>query len=155
VANWWGNVNSLQGLLDDFNRYNFARFLQTEENKRVKVYETPHFKLYTTPDVYAMNFVTLSDSIESAYNEYVRNYGFSASEKLTAFSVTGCEDAAIEGLSNCDYTSTAIGGTAWSSGLHFTCAWKSDMLNDVKYLARHELAHSFQGFCRLVLLRNG
>lgn len=145
VANWWGNVDNLKGLLDDFNRYNFARFLQTEENKRVKVYETTHFKLFTTPDVYAMNFVTLSDSIESAYNEYVRNYGFSASEKLSAFSVTGCEDAAIEGLT-CDPSATGTGGTAWSSGLHFTCAWKADMVEGVKHLARHELGHSFQGF---------
>jgi hypothetical protein len=145
AASWWFNTDNLKGLLDDFNRYLYARFLQTDENVRIKmVLETEHFKFYTCPKDYATNFPDFSETVESAYNEYQTNYNIKASEKLTFFTLSGCSDGDIEGIS-CDPNGRLTGGTAWSSGLHSTCAVSKDQLPQFVHQNRHELAHVFQG----------
>lgn len=146
AASWWYNTNSLQGLLDDFNRYLAARFLEPNEDLRIKkVYESENLRLFTRPIDAAVNFPMLGDSLDAAYREYSSNYGFKASQKITGLTLADCSGAVIEGVA-CDPTSLNIGGTAWPSGLQFGCSSKPERLHDVIHLGRHELAHSFEGF---------
>ena len=142
----WFNTNNLQGLLDDFNRYLYARFLEPNESSRIKlIQETEHFRIYTRQRDADVNFPYLPNSLENAYVEYSTNYDIKAFGKLSVFTLSGCADAAIEAIA-CDSNSTALGGTAWSSGAHFGCFSNTDQLKDVNSMGRHELAHAFQGF---------
>ncbi len=146
VASGWSNTDNLKGLLDDFNRYLNARFLQPDEDLRIKmVLETDHFKFYTRPKDYALNFPTFSNTVESAYVEYSNNYNVKASEKLSFFTLSGCADGDIEGIV-CDPNGRLTGGTAWSSGIHSNCAAQISDLQAFSSQNRHELAHAFQGF---------
>ena len=141
----WFNATSKQELLADFNRYLNARFLEPTENLRLKVcYETEHLKFYTTQQVVAINFPLLGDSLESTFNEYSKCYSTKAFEKISVTTLAGCTDALIEGIS-CDPNNVNIGGTAWSSGLHFGCTLLPEKVNSVIQLGRHELAHVFLG----------
>lgn len=143
---WWFNTNSLQGLLDDFNRYLYARFIEPNEVLRIKLMlETEHFRIYTRQFEANINFPYLPNSLENAYSEFSTNYDTKAFGKLSVITLSGCSDAAIEGIP-CDPNSTVIGGTAWSSGLHFGCYSSTEQLKDVNSMGRHELAHAFQGF---------
>ncbi|MDP4276587.1 MAG: LamG-like jellyroll fold domain-containing protein [Bacteroidota bacterium] len=145
VLSYWHNVDNLAGLLGDFNRYVYHRFLQPDDNQRIRLFkESDHFKYYTSPYFGDINFPMLFESMEAAYAEYVDHYQVTAGEKLSLFTLGDCVDADIEGVS-CDPATATIGGTAWSSGLHAGCTSKPDDLNSVKYLMRHELAHLFQG----------
>lgn len=142
VASYWFNVDNLQGLLGDFNRYLYARFLQPDENLRVRMYqETAHFKFYTRPVDAILNFPLFPNVCETAYNEYVTNFGASHGEKLSFFTLPECIDAEVEGAS-CGGRVT--GGTAWSSGVHSTCAATADQVQYFEGMCRHELAHAFQ-----------
>jgi hypothetical protein len=144
VTSGWFNTDNLKGLLDDFNRYLNARFLQPDENLRVKmVLETEHFKFYTCQRDYLINFPDFSETVESAYKEYQTNYNVSASEKLTFFTLSACSDVDIEGIP-CNSSVRLTGGTAWSSGLHSTCAVSKEQLSQFIHQNRHELAHTFQ-----------
>lgn len=146
APSWWYNVESLKGLLDDFNRYLYARFLEPNENLRVKmIQETENFRIYSRQTDANINFPQLPDALEAAYKEYSTNYNVKAYGKLSAFTLSGCADAVIEGVS-CDPATSHIGGTAWSSGLHFGCGSDKQIAVDAIALARHELAHAFQGF---------
>jgi hypothetical protein len=142
VYSWWFNVNSLEGLLGDFNRYVEARFLETNEQMRVQLYkETENFKFYTR-GIDGINYPSFSNTLEAAYLEYSTNFNVKAWEKLTFFSLPECIDAELEG-SACGGRLT--GGTAWSSGLHSTCAYTSDQVPVFHGMNRHELAHAIQG----------
>ena len=142
VAPWWFNVDNLAGLLGDFNRYIYARFLQPNENLRVKMYqETEHFKFYTRPVDATLNFPFFPNVSETAYAEYVRNFGVSHREKVSYYTLPECVDADLEGVA-CGGRVT--GGTAWSSGMHSTCAATADQLPAFYGMCRHELGHSFQ-----------
>lgn len=146
VAPWWHTTDNLTGLLDDFNRYLYARFLEPDENLRVKlIQETENFRIYSRQTDANINFPELPNALEAAYKEYSTNYSVKASVKLSAFTLSGCTDAVIEGVS-CDPATSHIGGTAWSSGLHFGCAADKQIVPDAIALSRHELAHAFQGF---------
>lgn len=146
APSWWYNVESLKGLLDDFNRYLYARFLEPNENLRVKlIQETENFRIYSRQTDANINFPQLPDALEAAYKEYSTNYNVKAYGKLSAFTLSGCADAVIEGVS-CDPAISHIGGTAWSSGLHFGCGSDKQIAADAIALSRHELAHAFQGF---------
>ena len=146
AGSWWFNTNNLQGLLDDFNRYLYARFLEPNENLRIKlIQETEHFRIYTRQHEVDVNFPYLPNSLENAYTEFSINYDTKASGKLSVFTLSGCADAAIEAIS-CDPNSTVLGGTAWPSGIHFGCYSSVDQLKDVNSMGRHELAHAFEGF---------
>ncbi len=141
----WYSITNLQGLLDDFNRYCYARFQEPNENLRIKVVEeTEHFRFYTRPVDAAVNFPRISKALEDAYKEYNTNYGIKAFDKLIAFTLADCADAIIEGIS-CDPATANIGGTAGPFGVHFGCTSKVERVNDVVALGRHELAHAFQG----------
>lgn len=145
VFPYWFNVDNLAGLLGDFNRYLYHRFLLNDENQRIRLFrESNNFKFYTSPYFGDINFPMLSESMEEAYAEYIDHYHVKAGEKISVFTLGDCVDAYIEGLS-CDPATANIGGTAWSSGLHAGCTSRPDDLNSVKYLMRHELAHLFQG----------
>lgn len=145
VASWWYNTDNLTGLLDDFNRYLYARFLEPNENFRIKIVEeTGNFRFYTRPVDAAVNFPKVSNALEDAYKEYNTNYGIKAYEKLTVFTLADCAGAVIEGVS-CNPETVNIGGTANPHGLQFGCTSKSERVNDVVSLGRHELAHTFQG----------
>ncbi len=145
AASWWFNTDNLKGLLDDFNRYLYARFLETDEALRIKLMqETEHFQIYTRLRDANINFPYLPNSLENAYVEFSTNYDIKAYGKLSVFTLSGCADAAIEGIA-CDPNSTVLGGTAWSSGTHFGCFASVDQLIDVNSMGRHELAHAFQG----------
>jgi hypothetical protein len=142
VASYWFQVDNLAGLLDDFNRYLYHRFLQEDENLRIKLYlETDHFKFYTRPADGTLNFPLFSNTCENAYNEYVNNFQVTHGEKLSFFTLPECFDAIVEGVA-CGNRIT--GGTAWSSGVHSTCAATVDQLIYFESMCRHELAHSFQ-----------
>jgi len=143
VASWWSGVDNLTGLLADFNRYVAHRFLESDENLRIKMFlETPHFKFYTRPVDGALNFPSYTDVCEAAYNEYSTNFNVVHGEKVSFFTLPGCVDAEVEGL---DCTGGRItGGTAWSSGMHSTCAATIGELPMFVNQNRHELAHSFQ-----------
>ena len=146
AASWWYNTNNLQGLLDDFNRYVQARFLESNEALRIKkVYESENIRLFSRPVDAAVNFPMLGDSLENAFKEYSSNYGFKSYQKITGLTLADCAGAMIEGVT-CDPTSVNIGGTAWSSGLQFGCTSKPERLHDVIHLGRHELGHTFEGF---------
>lgn len=145
TASWWFNTETKSELLADFNRYLYARFLESNENLRLKVcFETEHLKFYTTEQVRAINFPLLADSLESAYKQYSSCYETKAFEKITATTLAGCADAIIEGIS-CNPANPPIGGTAWSSGLHFGSTLIQQNVKDIIRLGRHELAHVFQG----------
>jgi hypothetical protein len=143
VAPWWFAVDNLAGLLADFNRYVAHRFLEPNENLRIKMYlETAHFKFYTRPMDGALNFPSYTDVCEAAYTEYATNFNVVHAEKVTFFTLPGCVDAEVEGL---DCTGGRVtGGTAWSSGMHSTCASTASELPLFVNQNRHELAHSFQ-----------
>lgn len=142
----WFNTNNLQGLLDDFNRYLYARFLEPNENFRIKlIQETEHFRIYTRQHEVDVNFPYLPNSLENAYQEFSTNYDTKAYGKLSVYTLSGCSDAVIEGIA-CDPNSTVLGGTAWPSGIHFGCYASVDQLKDLNSMGRHELAHAFQGF---------
>ena len=146
AAPGWYQTDNLQGLLDDFNRYIQARFLETNESSRIKLMqETEHFRIYTRQREADVNFPFLPNTLENAYSEYSSNYDVKAYGKLTAFTLSDCTDAIIEGIS-CDPNGTGIGGTAWPTGLHFGCGKTEATKNEVISLSRHELAHAFQGF---------
>jgi len=147
VLSYWGNVNDLSGLLGDFNRYVNYRFLQTDENLRVKmVKETEHFKFYTRPVDYALNFPYFSDVLEPAFVEYTTNFNLNITEKFSYFTLPTCIDGEIEGVPcNGLPPSRITGGTAWSSGMHSTCASTQDELPLFYHMNRHELAHGMQG----------
>ncbi|HET9571215.1 MAG TPA: LamG-like jellyroll fold domain-containing protein [Bacteroidales bacterium] len=146
AVSWWYKTNNLQGLLDDFNRYLYARFLESNEDQRIKlVYESENLRLFSRPMDAAVNFPMLGDSLESAYKEYSNHYGFKAYQKMTGLTLADCAGAIIDGVA-CDLATLNIGGTAWSSGLSFGCSSDPKKLNDVISLGRHELAHSFEGF---------
>jgi len=147
VVPWWGLTNNMQGLLDDFNRYMYARFLQPDENLRVKmVLETENFKFYTRSKDYALNFPYFSDILEPAYKEYCSNFNVKASEKFTYFTLPTCIDLEIEGNSCNGLPPERItAGTAWSSGIHSTCASNISELSFFHHMNRHELAHAIQG----------
>ncbi len=143
VVPWWFNVENLAGLLGDFNRYVYHRFLQMDENIRIKMYmETAHFKFYTRPIDGLLNFPFFANVSETAYNEYATQYNVLHGEKVYFFTLPECFDAQIEGTT-CGNRVT--GGTAWSSGVHSTCAASKDQLIFFEGMCRHELAHSFQG----------
>ena len=143
VASWWSGVDNLAGLLADFNRYVAHRFLETNENLRIKMYlETAHFKFYTRPVDGALNFPSYTDVCEAAYTEYSTNFNVVHGEKVTFFTLPGCVDAEVEGLVCTGGRIT--GGTAWSSGMHSTCASTIGELPMFVNQNRHELAHSFQ-----------
>jgi hypothetical protein len=143
VDAWWWNVYTLDRLLKVWNNYMKARFLEPNESLRVKLYlETEHFKFYTR-EADSKNFPAFNNVLEPAYNEYVTNFGVTASEKLTFFTLPECGIGAdIEELP-CGNRIT--GGTAWSSGLHSTCAATDDQIPLFVHQNRHELAHVFQG----------
>lgn len=146
MQGWW-NVDNLAGLLGDFNRYTYNRFMQPDESLRIKLYlETDHFKFYTRPVDGALNFPYFSDVTETAYNEYSTNFGVKHGEKLSYFTLPACIDGEVEG-SGCNGQPPVrvTGGTAWSSGLHSTCAASADQLPLFYHMNRHELAHAFQG----------
>jgi len=146
AASGWFMTDNLKGLLDDFNRYINARFLETNETLRIKlIQETDHFRIYTRQHEANVNFPYLPNSLENAYTEFCTNYDTKAYGKLSVYTLSGCADAAIEAIS-CDPNSTVLGGTAWSSGIHFACYPTVDQLKDVNSMGRHELAHAFQGF---------
>lgn len=143
VAPYWFNVDSLAGLLGDFNRYLYARFLQPNENLRVKmIQETAHFKFYTRPVDSTLNFPHIAVNSELNYSHYVTNFGVSHAEKVSYFTLPICIDGVLEG-DTCDGI-RLYGGTAWSSGIHLTCAGTASELWAFLNLG-HELAHSFQG----------
>ncbi len=145
TASWWFNSETKAELLADFNRYVYARFLQPDENLRVKVcVETEHFKFYTNQKTATINFPFFSDVCETAYSQYVSNFKVQAYEKLTFFTMIGCDDGALEGLT-CDPNGRLTGGTAWSSGVHSTSSPTAELLQYFYGQNRHELAHSFQG----------
>lgn len=147
VMNGWWNVDNLAGLLADFNRYTYSRFLQPDESLRIKLYlETDHFKFYTRPVDGALNFPYFSEVTETAYVEYSNNFGVKHGEKLSYFTLPACVDGELEG-SGCNGQPPVriTGGTAWSSGMHSTCASTSDQLSMFYHMNRHELAHAFQG----------
>ena len=143
VDTWWWNVNTTDRLLKVWNNYMKARFLEPTERLRIKLYlETEHFKFYTREED-SKNFPSFNNVLESAYNEYVINFGVSASEKLTFFTLPECGIGAdIEELP-CGNRIT--GGTAWSSGLHSTCAATVEQIPLFVNQNKHELAHVFQG----------
>lgn len=143
VDPWWWNVYTTDRLLKVWNNYMKARFLEPTESLRVKLYlETDHFKFYTR-EADSKNFPAFNDVLEPAYSEYVANFGVTASEKLTFFTLPECGlGADIEELP-CGNRIT--GGTAWSSGLHSTCAATVDQIPLFVIQNRHELAHVFQG----------
>ncbi len=141
VASWWFNVNDLKGLLDDFNRYTNARFLQADDNLRIKMYESPHFRFYTRPCDYALNFPTFQNTVEAAYQEYSTNFDVEPAEKLSFFTLPESVDADIEGTVS---GGRITGGTAWSSGVHSTCAATAEQLSLFYHQNRHELGHAFQ-----------
>lgn len=147
VMNGWWNVDDLAGLLADFNRYTYSRFLQPDENLRIKLYlETDHFKFYTRTVDGALNFPYFSEVTEPAYVEYSNNLGVKHGEKLSYFTLPACVDGELEG-SGCNGQPPVriAGGTAWSSGMHSTCAFSVDQLSMFYHMNRHELAHAFQG----------
>ena len=142
VDSWWLNVYTLDQLLKLWNNYLKARFLEPTESLRIKMYlETDHFKFYTR-EADSKNFPAFNTVLESAYTEYVTNFGVSASEKLTFFTLPECIDAVID-EATCGNRVT--GGTAWSSGLHSTCAATVDQIPLFEHQNRHELGHVFQG----------
>lgn len=143
VASWWGNVDNLAGLLADFNRYLKARFLETNENLRIKRTESENFIYFMRLVDAAINFQAFSETLEAAYQEYCTNFNVKAGDKLTFFSLPTCIDLTLEGLS-CPTDLRLTGGTAWSSGLHSTCAPSSDLVPFFRGQNRHELAHTFQ-----------
>jgi len=147
VLSYWYNVNDLSGLLGDFNRYVNYRFLQTDNNLRVQmVKETEHFKFYTRPVDYALNFPYFSDILEPAFVEYTTNFNLNITEKFSYFTLPTCIDGEIEGVPcNGLPPSRITGGTAWSSGMHSTCASTQDELPLFYHMNRHELAHGMQG----------
>ena len=146
APSWWNNAGSIKGLLDVFNRYLYARFLEPDENLRLKlIQETENFRIYSRQTDANINFPQLPDALEAAYKEYSTNYNVKAYGKLSVFTLSGCADAVIEGVS-CDPAISHIGGTAWSSGLHFGCGSDKQIAADAIALSRHELAHAFQGF---------
>lgn len=143
VVSYWFNVDNLSGLLGDFNRYITNRFLQSDNNLRIRLYqETEHFKFYTRPVDAMINFPLFPTVCETAYNEYATNYKSIHKEKVSFFTLPECVDADLEGAT-CGNRVT--GGTAWSSGVHSTCAANTDQLLYFEGMCRHELAHSFQG----------
>lgn len=142
VVSSWFSTGTVQELLDDFNRYSFARFLESDENLRVKmVLETEHFKFYTRPKDFAINFPDFSNTVESAYSEYTNLLTLKAFEKLTFFTLPADIDASIENTPVKRFTD----GTAWSSGIHSTCATEASQLPMFVRMNRHELAHTMQG----------
>ena len=142
VASWWTSAKSNGELLADFNRYISARFLETNEALRIKLFkETAHFKFYTR-ETDAINFPSFSDVLETAYTDYTTNFGLKAYEKLTFFTLPECVDAQLDDVI-CGNRLT--GGTAWSSGLHTTCATDVSQLSSFIHQNRHELAHVMQG----------
>ena len=141
VASYWFNVNDIAGLLSDFNRYVSARFLQTDENLRIKKYESAHFNYYTRSCDYALNFPTFQNTVEAAYQEYSTNFGVEPTEKLSFFTLPESVDADIEGTTS---GNRITGGTAWSSGVHSTCAATAEQLSLFYHQNRHELGHAFQ-----------
>jgi len=146
AAPGWFMTDNLKGLLDDYNRYIYARFLEADETLRIKlIKETEHFRIYTRQREADVNFPYLPNSLENAYVEFSTNYNTKAYGKLSVFTLSGCADPAIEAIP-CDPNSTVLGGTAWSSGTHFGCYSTADQLKDVNSMGRHELAHAFQGF---------
>lgn len=143
VDSWWWNVYSVDRLLKVWNNYMKARFLEPTERLRIKLFlETEHFKFYTREED-SKNFPSFSNVLESAYNEYVSDFGVSASEKLTFFTLPECGIAADIEEMPCGNRVT--GGTAWSSGLHSTCAATIEQIPLFENQNRHELAHVFQG----------
>lgn len=142
LAQGWWSAKSNDDLLADFNRYLNIRFLETDEKLRVKLYkETEHFKFYTREND-GINFPSFTDVLEPAYSEYTAAFNVKAYEKLTFFTLPECIDAQIEGI-ECGNRLTS--GTAWSSGLHSSCAVTIDQLPYFIYQNRHELGHAFQG----------
>ena len=143
VDSWWYNVYTTDHLLKVWNNYMKARFLEPTESLRVKLYlETDHFKFYTR-EADSKNFPAFNTVLEAAYTEYVGYFGVTASEKLTFFTLPECGiGAEIEEIA-CGNRVT--GGTAWSSGLHSTCAATVDQIPLFEHQNRHELGHVFQG----------
>lgn len=141
VVSYWFNVNDMAGLLSDFNRYVSARFLQADDNLRIKKYESAHFIFYTRPIDYSLNFPTFLNTVEAAYQEYSTNFGTEPTEKLSFFTLTEAFDAEVEGTTS---GGRITGGTAWSSGLHSTCAATAEQLALFYHQNRHELGHAFQ-----------
>lgn len=140
-SSWW-SAKSNDDLLADFSRYLNVRFLETNEKLRVKLFkETEHFKFYTR-ETDGINFPSFTDVLEPAFNEYTINFNVKAYEKLTFFTLPECIDAQIEGI-ECGNRLTS--GTAWSSGLHSSCAVTIDQLPYFIGQNRHELGHAFQG----------
>lgn len=140
----WFLTNTKAELLADFNRYLAARFLQTDENLRIKVcIETEHFKFYTNQKTANINFPFFSEVSENAYNEYVTNFNVKAYEKISFFTLVLCDDTSIEGL-ECDSNGRLTGGTAWSSGVHSTSSPTAELLHYFNGQNRHEIAHAFQ-----------
>ncbi|MDD2997080.1 MAG: alpha/beta hydrolase-fold protein [Paludibacter sp.] len=147
VMNGWWNVDDLAGLLADFNRYTYHRFLQPDENLRIKLYkETDHVKFYTRPVDGALNFPSFANWTETAYNNYVTNFKVQHGEKISFFTLPSCIDGDLEGKPcNGLPPERLTGGTAWSSGVHSTCASKAEEVVYFEGMCEHELAHSFQG----------
>lgn len=140
-SSWW-SAKSNDNLLADFNRYLNARFLETDENLRISSFESENFRYYTRAKDKAINFPSFSETVETAYKEYTGLFNVKAYEKLTFFTLPECIDAQIEGI-ECGNRLTS--GTAWSSGLHSSCAVTIDQLPYFIYQNRHELGHAFQG----------
>jgi len=110
------------------------------------VKETEHFRFYSRPVDAALNFPYFSDVLEPAYKEYTTNFKVKTYEKFSYFTLPTCVDLELEGLScNGLPPERVTGGTAWSSGVHSTCASTADQLSMFYGMNRHEFAHAIQG----------
>ncbi|HPT20639.1 MAG TPA: T9SS type A sorting domain-containing protein, partial [Bacteroidales bacterium] len=132
----------MEKFLGRWNRYLYNRILEPDENLRIKLnLETSHFKFYFR-NAESFNFPAFSDTLETAYTEYVGRLNVQPLEKLTFFTIPECKAAEINGVA-CGNRLTS--GTAWSSGLNTSCAYELSQLPAFTNQNRHELAHAMQG----------
>ncbi len=141
VSSWWWETETLEKLLNQWNRYLNRRIMESNEDLRIKLFkETDHFLFYTR-NADAFNFPTFSDTLEKAYTEYTAKLNVQTYEKLTYFTIPECEAALINDVP-CGNRVTS--GTAWSSGLNASCANNVGQLGMFTHQNRHELAHVMQ-----------
>lgn len=142
IAPWYFECETMEKFLGRWNRYLYNRILEPDENLRIKLnLETVHFKFYFR-NAEAFNFPAFSDTLETAYIEYVGRLNVQPLEKLTFFTIPECKAAEINGVA-CGNRLTS--GTAWSSGLNTSCAYELSQLPLFSGQNRHELAHTMQG----------
>lgn len=121
-------------------KYSNYRILRSESTRIKWQQESEHFR-YLYRDADSFNYPLFSNTLEEAYSEYKTKLGVSFPIKLTVVSIPESESAYIDGIPN---PGRITGGTAWASGLVFSCANKSEELQLFPSLLRHELAHEFQ-----------